>query len=190
MKTMRTEFNPETPVVVSLQGHSGSGKSYIATLLEEKYGWDKVSFARLLRDMGLKALGTLEPHDPKMMRFIATASKQMTLEHPFLITKYGIDFVSSSVRDGKNVVIDDLRMMSEWWSLKSMSLNGEINWFPILVLRSDIKTEPRNQLDTTLLHLPSIVMVNPGDVQEDDPQHVLNQLVDVFRTRPCYGQTP
>jgi hypothetical protein len=185
---MKTEFKTGTPVVVSLQGHSGSGKSYIANSLKS-YGWGKVSFAHILRSMGSKELGSVDPHSPMMMEFITTESKRMTIDDPFSITKYGIDCVYSYIRDGKNVVIDDMRMMSEWLALKSMALNGEINWFPISVLRSDIETTPRNQLDTNLMHLPSIVLVNHGGVEEYHPQHVLNQLVDVFRTRPPYGHT-
>jgi AAA domain (dynein-related subfamily) len=189
MKTMKTEFKTETPVVVSLQGHSGAGKSYIATRLTEKYGWTKVSFAQLLRDMGYEELGSVDHHDPEMMGFITTQSKYMTLAEPFYITKCGVDSVCSAVSEGKNVVIDDLRMMSEWMALKSMALNGTINWFPILILRSDINTEPRNQLDVNLMHLPKIILVNHGEVGDDDPKHILNQLVDMFRTRPPYGHT-
>jgi energy-coupling factor transporter ATP-binding protein EcfA2 len=188
MTDMKTEFKPETPVVVSLQGHSGSGKSHLAKLLAG-YGWAKVSFAQMLRDHGERELGSLDSHDPQLMKFITNKSKQTTLEDPFYITRYGMDFVSEAIGNHQNVVVDDLRMMSEWMALKSMALNGTINWFPILILRSDIDTEPRNQLDVNLMHLPKIILINPGDVKEEDPRHALNQLVDMFRTRPPYGHT-
>jgi Chloramphenicol phosphotransferase-like protein len=167
------------PVVVSLQGHSRAGKTTLANHLQDQYQWVKVSFADPLKQTCMDALGLrgdTDGHDPRVLSALPSVSRRVTLLEPYQVTVEGFNKVKQAIDSGFNVVIDDLRMASEWVALKQSGYN----WYPLRCVADN--TTPRNTWDTNLLHLAKYTIHNTGTVED-----MASQLADLFRTSLPYG---
>lgn len=135
---------------IALCGKTGSGKSSIANILSEKYGFKEYSFGEPIRDFIKLALPNTDYHTNPVARKaiieIAEAPKKVSPKcWAYCLTeKIAMDFFP------KRIVISDLRFDVELEHLRSAlgSEGGEVK-YDIFIVRIDSKSD-RNLENTEL----------------------------------------
>ena len=125
-----------TPLVIGLSGFAGSGKSTVASILEEKHGFVRIRFAGPLKDM-LRQIGLTDYElegDGKEVPNAILQGKTPRYAMQTLGTEWGRDLVGplfwskvweqsviASLREGaRGIVVDDLRFPNELETLKDL----------------------------------------------------------------------
>ena len=97
---------------IAITGKMGSGKSWIANLLVERYGFYKTSFAKRVKELVVELFDTHEKNRELLIKF-ASYMRQIDSEVWIRQTLKDIDS-----QKNQHVVIDDLRLNNEYQALK------------------------------------------------------------------------
>jgi len=93
-------------------GYAGSGKTTLAKCFIEHYGFNHVSFAKAVKDLGKKLFPELKFEKPlsetERYVLIAIAEAIKTIDH-----SYWFKQVENQLKTDENIVIDDLRFKFE-----------------------------------------------------------------------------
>ena len=115
---------------IAITGKMGSGKSWVANILVEKYGFYKTSFAKKVKILVSELFNVHNKDRGILIRF---ASSMRDIDHEIWIRHM---FKDIEDQENKNVVIDDLRLRNEYITLKKKG------WFFIKI---DIDEKDRVQ---------------------------------------------
>tara|TARA_Y100000748_G_C15501432_1_gene490257 strand:- start:4521 stop:5213 length:693 start_codon:yes stop_codon:yes gene_type:complete len=111
---------------IAITGKMGSGKSYLADKISNKYGFYKASFAGRVKELASE-LFDMRGKDRGLLINFATKMREIDPE-------VWIRSMLKSIHDKKNVIVDDLRLKNEYDKLRK---NG---WY---IIKIEIDEEKR-----------------------------------------------
>jgi len=140
---------------IAIAGKMGSGKSWIANLLVNEYGFYKTSFAKRVKELVVELFDTHEKNRELLIKF-ASCMRQIDSEVWIRQTLKDIDS-----QKNQHVVIDDLRLGNEYRELKKQG------WF-FIKLNIDEEMRVQRIKDTYLndseSHLKHQYSITENDV--------------------------
>lgn len=140
---------------IAIAGKMGSGKSWIANLLVNEYGFYKTSFAKRVKELVVELFDTHEKNRELLIKF-ASYMRQIDSEVWIRQTLKDIDS-----QKNQHVVIDDLRLGNEYRELKKQG------WF-FIKLNIDEEMRVQRIKDTYLndseSHLKHQYSITENDV--------------------------
>jgi hypothetical protein len=159
--------------LVGFCGLMGSGKTFAADYLVEKYGYTKVKFAKPLKDM-LRAMGLTEAHiegDLKELPCDLLDGRTPRWAMQTLGTEWGRELISenlwgnlweqevrSLLSKGKRVVVDDCRFDNEAQRIQKMS-----GFLIRMVGSTGIEETSSGHPSENIPQNPNATLLNPKD---------------------------
>lgn len=113
---------------IAIAGKMGSGKSHIADMIFQKFGFKKTSFAKRVKELATELFGMVDKDRDLLIKF---ATKMRDIDSYVWI---GCVLKFCKENESDDIVLDDLRLENEYQTLKKS------DWF---LVKLDIDKETR-----------------------------------------------
>ena len=129
---------------IAICGRMGSGKSYLAEQIKNKYEYKITSFAKRLKELAVELFNMKNKDRGLLINF---GSKMREID-----ANVWINAMLNDIKDVNNVVLDDLRLMNEYnilkdkgWFLIKIKIDEEIR-------QNRLKTKYGDDYDSHVAH--------------------------------------